>query len=223
MPAKHSIKIYIENGYYHVYNRGVDKRDIFLDIQDYATFLYFLKYYLGKPNPSDIKQLFRSLENKVQLVAYCLMPNHFHFLLKQKTTSAMTELIRAVSTNYVMYFNQKYKRVGPLFQGKYKAVLIQEEPYLLHLTRYIHRNPINLIKAESRKGPSSLQRYQYSSYECYLDTKHTSWIHPEEILVYFHNPTKITHRDFFSYKNFVEDQNENSEEFLEELTLELQD
>src|SRR3989338_7112279 len=124
MPSKNTVKLFVEDGYYHVYNRGVEARTVFLDDNDYLMFLYFLKYYLEEPQPDDIKQLKRSLRKKVSLLCYCLMPNHYHLLLKQFTRDGMTRLVRAVSTNYACYFNVRYQRVGSLFQGIYKAALV---------------------------------------------------------------------------------------------------
>src|SRR3989344_8009788 len=98
MPSKNVIKRYLENGYYHLYNRGVEKRKIFLDEQDYAVFLSYIRQYLEPSTGSDPK----SLADEVDLIAYCLMPNHFHFLAKQKTIDGITKFIRAICTNYVM-------------------------------------------------------------------------------------------------------------------------
>lgn len=206
MPAKNSVKFYIENGYYHIYNRGVNKNKIFLDSQDYSIFISYLKLYLDPLTGSDP----RSLTHEVNLLTYCLMPNHFHLLIKQITKNAMIKLMRSVSTRYSMYFNTKYKRVGPLFQGKYKAVLITNDIYLLHLSRYIHLNP-----------GSDPRRYPYSSYSHYLGDKSISWIKSEEILNHFKTVRKISIKDCFSYQSFVEDYKKiDSFELLGNLTLE---
>jgi len=149
MPSRNIIRSYLENSYYHIYNRGVEKRDIFLDDQDYKVFLHFLKRYLTKPpeSPEQVRPLWRSdLFDKIKLIAYCLMNNHFHLMVKQSTKEATTDFMRALIDSYVRYFNEKYERVGSLFQGRFKAVLIDSEPYLLHLTRYIHLNPIESIE-----------------------------------------------------------------------------
>lgn len=171
MPAKYRVKTYLENSYYHVFDRGVEKRDIFLDEQDYRVFLHFLKFYLSPPKPNfahplkeitDFKptrirvfsSLNKPLNQELELLAYCLMPNHFHLLMFQKTLTGMTRLLRSLLTNYAMYFNRKYHRIGYLFQGNYKAVLILEEPYLLHISRYIHLNPAELTGTDPVKaGP----------------------------------------------------------------------
>lgn len=219
MPAKNSVKTYIENGIYHVYNRGVNKADIFLDDKDFRFFLYFLKYYLEKPNEMDIKQRHKSLYKEVKLLAYCLMPNHFHLLLKQLTKEGMTKLLRAVCTNYVCYVNKRYGRSGTLLQGKYRAVLVLEEPYLLHLSRYIHKNPGELTRVGPYKGSDPLQNYPYSSYPNYLNLKQTNWLDTKEILGYFRTAQKTGENNFLSYQSFVEDNKEDLKETLGNLTL----
>ena len=205
MPARNSVKQFIENGYYHIYNRGVEKRDIFLDEQDYTVFLGYLKKYLG--SGSDPHQL----AQEVDLLAFCLMPNHFHLLAKQYSINGMTKIMRVVCTKYVMYFNKKYQRVGTLFQGKYKAALITEDPYLLHVSRYIHLNPW---------PGSDPSLYPYSSYSYSRGRKRTSWVKPNEILEYFKASDVIGPKNNFSYERFVEDFKEESADYLGVLTLE---
>ncbi len=219
MPSKHTVKVYVENGYYHLLNRGVEKRSIFLDKKDSVTFLALLKRYLTNPDllPPELQFLRVSrrshLYEKIRLVAYCLMPNHFHLLVRQQTRNAITEFARCLINSYVRYFNDRYERLGPLFQGRIKGILVENDEYLLHLTRYIHRNP-----EEYWERP--LREYPYSSYAEYLGLRHTSWIHPEEILAYFRSPLNQSLRDYFSYENFIETPQEDSSEFLKELTLE---
>lgn len=207
MPAKNSVRQFIENGYYHIYNRGVEKRKIFLGHQDYSVFLNFLKKYLDPDQGSDPK----SLTNEVELIAFCLMPNHYHLQAKQISKDGITKLIRAVCTSYVMYFNNKYNRVGTLFQGKYKAVLILDDIYLLHLSRYIHLNPY---------PGSNPKSYLYSSYKQYLGENKLNWVKHEEILSYFKTIRKTTLKDCTSYESFVEDYKLSSKLLLGELTLE---
>lgn len=202
MPAKNSRKTYVENGYYHIYNRGVEKRIIFLDKQDYSVFLGYLKSYLL---PKDEKKLYKRLANlnisssekgivlkllrlnnfhkEITLLAYCLMPNHFHFFIKQKSRGAIDVFMNSLATRYTMYFNHKYKRVGHLYQGVYKAVLITSEKHFLHISRYIHKQAFPI---------------QPSSYSDYVLRSKTEWIHPEEVLVYFSKTNKK-----HSYQNFV--------------------
>ena len=205
MPAKNRIKDYIPNSYYHLYNRGVEKRPIFLDVQDYNVFQSYLETYLspkdpnrlsillenGNPKEKDTARKLLRLNNfsdQIKLLAFCLIPNHFHLLIHQKEANSIDIFANSLFTRYTMYFNKKYKRVGPLFQGLYKAVLVQSEEQLLWLSRYIHRNPLDLLQGRA------LQSYQYSSYPDYLKIRNKSWVKPEEILSYFKSP----------YKNFVE-------------------
>ncbi len=207
MPAKNTIRQFSENSYYHVYNRGVEKRIIFLDRQDYTIFLSYLKHYLDPTLGSDPK----SLAQEVNLLAFCLMPNHFHLMLHQITKDGITKLMRAVCTKYATFFNLKYNRVGTLFQGKYKATIILEDIYLLHLSRYIHLNPY---------PGSDPKTYDFSSYRYYLSLAKADWVKPDFILSFFKTAHNIYLRDCLSYENFVEDYLENTEEALGELTLE---
>lgn len=230
MPAKNSIKIYVENGFYHVYNRGVDKREIFLDDLDYRVFLHLLKFYLSPQDISSQNQhpltevtgiipvrlhLFQTLPSELDLLVYCLMPNHFHLLLKQITINGITKLLRRITITYAMYFNKRYKRVGHLFQGIYKAALIDNDPYLLHLSRYIHLNPSELT------GIIPVT-YPYSSYRYYLGEKHAPWLKPKFILDYFQNNKNdlLLPKHINSYKSFIEEYEQNSQELLGTLLLE---
>ncbi len=174
MPARNRVKIFLENALYHVYNRGVEKRVIFLDDQDFRVFLSFIRAYLCPPqstplvhpvtqvtgsDPVRLRPL-KSFFGEISLLAYCLMPNHFHLLLRQSPKDAMTRFIRALCTSYAMYFNKKYERVGTLFQGTYRAIRVYEDAYLLHLSRYIHLNPLELTGFD----PAKIVEYPYSSY-----------------------------------------------------------
>ena len=157
VPAKNAIKQYLEGGFYHVYNRGVEKRTIFVDEFDYKMFLSYLKAYLSPPHPEQVRPVRASnIYEQVQLICFCLMPNHFHLLIRQSTQLGIVSFMRRLTNAYTKYFNERYTRVGPLFQGCYKAALVQEEPYLLHLTRYIHLNPIELL-SQNRSDLHALQ------------------------------------------------------------------
>lgn len=218
MPARNIVKLYLKNTHYHVYNRGVEGRLIFIDDQDYKTFLRYIKRYLTIPPQNEVQPRWTRWRNdvmdKLQLVAYCLMPNHFHLLIKQKTTDGMTVFMKSLMNSYVKYFNQKYKRVGGLFQSVFKAVQIVDEPYLLHLTRYIHLNPLDVNGVTL----NSLKDY-FCSYGEYIGKRNTSWIYTKEILDLF--GSKLADRSSFtSYKDFVEKYQGNADETLESLMLE---
>lgn len=217
MPSKNSVKIYSENNYYHIYNRGVEKRKIFLDKQDYAVFLSYLKNYLLPKNEKElydrlsgptitykerdkILKLLRlnNFDGEITFLAYCLMPNHFHFFIKQKSAQSIDKFMQSLCTRYTMYFNRKYKRVGSLFQAVYKAVLVDNEVQFIYLSKYIHKQAIasqGLTLQEEKQQPSS--------YFEYLEKRVTEWIKPDEVLSYFSktNPS-------LSYKTFVEEIND---------------
>lgn len=204
MPPKNSVKLYIENGHYHVYNRGVEKRIIFLDDRDYKTFLHFLKFYLDPEEKTDRHTGIpnrMSLADEISLLAFCLMPNHFHLLVKQTKKDSLTKLMRRISTNYVMHFNKRYQRVGPLFQGIYKAALIDTDDLLLHVHRYIHRNPIELIGGIN--PISALADYPYSSYGDYVEKRHSAWVQTQPILSYFGKNKALLAKKHQSYEAFV--------------------
>ena len=226
MPSRNTIKVYIENGYYHIYNRGVEKRIIFKDTQDYKVFLTYLKEYLSPPpKPEDIKTIFilqgesfkgikrqpKNYYKEIELISYCLMPNHFHLLIKQVSKYSIEKFIRSLATRYSVFFNKKYNRVGSLFQGPYKAVLISSENYLLHLSRYIHLNPSeytdDLINS-------------YSSYAVYLGLRRTNWVNSDIVLNYFNKPVVKDFIKVNTYKRFVEKYKKDSRKLLGKLTLE---
>lgn len=231
MPARNTIKQYIENGHYHIYNRGVEKRKIFQDDQDYKVFLNFLKVSLSpakEPYLHPVTELtgsllvrprpLKNLYGIVELLAYCLMPNHFHLFIKQVERDGMTRFLRSLCTSYSMYFNKKYQRVGTLFQGPYKAALINEDSYLLHLSRYIHLNPLEIFL--TRRIPVKATEYPYSSYAYYLGKKNADWINPQPILAFFKTRQRMGLKDFFSYESFVEDFKEDPKEMIGTLALE---
>lgn len=186
MPARNTVKQFEEDAYYHVYNRGVERRKIFLDKQDYAMFLHLLKRHLSREKQTDKRgSIYESYVGRVELLAYCLMPNHFHLLFYlNNDTKSITELMRAVSGTYTQYFNKKYERVGPLFQGVYKAARIDRDEYLLHCTRYIHRNPKDYYS------------WPYSSLQYYIGDWKSDWVVPTRVYEMY---------DWGSYESFLND------------------
>lgn len=184
MPSLNVVKEYREDSYYHLYNRGVNKENIFNDDQDYKVFLSYLKEYVSQvvesSSPSKIKNNFA---NDISINAYCLMPNHFHLLVHQKNSNAINYFMRSINTRYVRYFNTKYQRIGPLYQGTYKAVLVSSDEQLLYLTKYIHRNPLKLYP--SRRDLEVVINYPYSSFKNYTGKMYQTWIMPDDILAHF--------------------------------------
>ncbi len=229
MPCKNSLKQYTENGYYHIYNRGVEKRTIFQDIQDYLVFLSYLKDYLLPKNEKELREKLSNSDisykekdkiikllqlnnfaEEINLLAYCLMPNHFHFLINQNSGSSMDKFMNSLATRYSMYFNRKYKRVGTLYQGVYKAVMVTTDEQLLHLTRYIHKQALALQGEALERG----MQEQPSSYLDYIGKRETAWVKLDEILTFFSktNPK-------LSYEAFVKQEDDFI--FIHKLTLEI--
>ncbi len=184
----------VANEYYHIYNRGNWKNDIFLDEDDYDHFEKLL--YLCN---SENKFTFRDdiTENKidaynlergtpiVSILAWVLMPNHFHIIiishrsdLWEKGYNPITEFMRRLSTSYVMYLNKKYDRTGGLFEGVFKSRHIGDDNYFNYLFAYVHLNPVKLIQldwktqgiADKNKTIDFLNKYKHSSFQNYLGT-----------------------------------------------------
>ncbi|MDR1969789.1 MAG: transposase [Candidatus Nomurabacteria bacterium] len=132
-----------DDQFYHVYNRGINKMEIFLGEDDYNYFEKLLTRGLSKEKIYDqFSRQYSNFAGDVEVHSYCLMPNHFHFLLKQKNAGSIEKFMRSINGAYSMCFNRKYKRRGPLFESRYKAVLVKTDPQLTHVSRYIHLNPI---------------------------------------------------------------------------------
>ncbi|MEI6228894.1 MAG: transposase [Candidatus Saccharibacteria bacterium] len=170
MPSRNVIKRYDVNSYYHIYNRGVEKRKVFIDDEDYAVFLNLFKRYLNEGPEKDNKgREYDWLAEDVELMSFCLMPNHFHLLLYQIRLGAITKLLRSVCSAYTTYFNKKYERVGPLFQGVFKASHIYIDDYLTYITRYIHRNPTDYLN------------WEWSSLPYWINNKRSAWVSSERL------------------------------------------
>ena len=200
---KHSFN---NDNYYHIFNRGVEKRRIFLSDKDYGRFLNSLKHYSqekGKLSRAALKKVDDKTWNPVEVVAYCLMPNHFHLLIKQVSDSGVSLFMNHLANSYTKYFNTKYKRVGPLFQGAFKSVPIESDEQLIHLSRYIHLNP---VVSGLSKDP---QDYKWSSVGSYTNGSFTEeFIKPNIVLGQF------AARE--NYSQFVRDQVDYAKQ-LEEL------
>ncbi|OVE79276.1 hypothetical protein BVY00_00845 [bacterium G20] len=201
MPGRNINKIYLEDSYYHVYGRGHNKRAIFQDKDDYAVFLNLFKRYLSNRPVQDNKgREYPWLQKEIDLLAFCLMPNHFHALIYQRHPGAMTKLFKSVITTYGMYFNKKNDCLGPVFQGRFKASIIDRDNYLVHVSRYIHLNP------------EDYKTWAFSSLPFYLGRQEAEWLKPGNILGLFDGLT--------DYKKFVEDY-EDHKKMLDEIKPEL--
>ncbi|OGG04403.1 hypothetical protein A2Z33_04500 [Candidatus Gottesmanbacteria bacterium RBG_16_52_11] len=136
-----------------------------------------------------------NFSESIHMLSFVLMPNHFHQLVWQRDENAIDSYMNSLNTRYTSYFNRKYKRLGPLCQGVYKAVNISSEEQLLYVTSYIHRNPLPLISQGL-----ALRDWKYSSYPNYLRIRNDSWLNAELILNNFPKTGNLT------YKKFVEEE-----------------
>lgn len=162
MPMINARKKYIEGGIYHVYNRGVNKEPIFFEDNDFNLFLGLLdRYVLG--NSLDFSHRTKNYKSRISLLAFCLLNNHIHLLIQQKDEKALTEFMHSLMTSFTMKINNKYKRVGHLFQGIYKARLIESDDDLLNISKYIHTN--------ADDSYTDFVHYPYSSVRVYLGNK----------------------------------------------------
>ncbi|MDO8498419.1 MAG: transposase [bacterium] len=197
---------FVSGEFYHIYNRGVEKRGIFMGKRDYWRFLETLDYYRREPVPMKLSDFRRGVikmkkiedqKEMIRIYCFCLMPNHFHLLIQQLEDGGVTLFLRKVSDSYTRYFNTKYERVGSLFQGPFKARLIENEEYLLQLSKYIHRNPLGF---RFPHGVWEGENNYYSSYRAYISGKQHPFCDIETIISYFSktNPN-------LSYQAFVEE------------------
>ncbi len=148
------------NEYYHVFNRGVEKRKIFLDEEDYLYFTHILKIFNDSARAENVRYFYRSrtsigLKSRnplVEIISYSLLPNHYHFLIKQVSDGGISKFLQKIGTGYAHYFNKKYKRSGVLFQGKTKSKHVDTDKYLNYLKQYIELNPLDLFQSKWKEG-----------------------------------------------------------------------
>ena len=190
-------------------NRGVDKRKIFLDEQDHFRFIHDLfefndvnsvntTFYAFKRKYNDIRRRKIEKERKprkmlVDILAFCLMSNHYHLLLTPRVQNGIALFIKKLNGGYAKYFNAKYERSGALFQGKYKRVIVENEAHFIHLPYYIHLNPLDLATPEWRerkinnlaKAMKFLHSYRWSSYLDYTGEKNFPSVTQRDFLLEF--------------------------------------
>uniref|UniRef100_A0A7V4JRH4 Transposase IS200-like domain-containing protein n=1 Tax=Thermodesulfobacterium geofontis TaxID=1295609 RepID=A0A7V4JRH4_9BACT len=185
---------------YHVFTRSIAKFTVFLNHNDYIRMIELLKYYKNRPilKFSDYKKLkemkiyYNPIKREspfVEIIAYCLMPTHIHLVLQEISPSGISEYMRIVLDSYTRYFNKKIGRKGPLWEGRIKKVLVESDEQLLHLTRYVHLNPVSAGVVEKPED------WVYSSYREYIG------IEKEKIC----NKEKFFDFSKKEYKKFVED------------------
>ena len=168
---------YLVGNYYHLYNRGAHRVSIFREAKNYFHALGKMKKYAAKYH--------------LAIIAYVLMPNHYHFLVRQDGKFPAGYLPQYVFNSYSKYFNKRYDHSGTLFEGHYKVKLVQNETYLLHLCRYIHGNP---VKDGLVADPAD---WEYSNYLEWIGEREGSLYNPEFVYEYFSSPT--------DYRNYVFD------------------
>lgn len=194
--------------YYHIFNRSINKEPIFTRKRDCARAAKCLGYYRYSNPPMKLshfldygvekrKELLNQLRKSkklVEIAAYCLMPNHFHLLLKQVTDEGISKFLSKFQNSYTKFMNTKYKREGHLFKGQFRSVLVEDDEQLLHLSRYIHLNPYSSAVVPSFKA---LESYPFSSFPEYLGDVEDGMCDKDIILGQFRNT--------LSYKKFVFD------------------
>lgn len=181
-------EIFVTGEYYHIFNRGVDSSQIFHSIKDYqrfyeSLFLFNDENYIhikGDRIEDEVNMATTAMFGdhripKVSLLAFCLLPNHFHLFLRQETENGISSFMQQVAKGYAQYINIKYGRTGPLFNGRFRAVHVLEEAHYCHLPRYIHLNALDLINIDWRNGQIQdfdssikfLDTYPWSSHNMY--------------------------------------------------------
>jgi len=190
--------VFASGQYYHIYNRGVAYQPIYKNKRDYERFLLTLSYYRFRDCPVRLSKLLQTPKairddilaalakddcKSVRIVAYCLMPNHFHLLVQQAKEDGISKYLRQSINSYAKYFNTKYKRVGSLFQDMFKAVRIESDEQLIHVSRYIHLNPLvsYLVNREE------LLAYPWSSLKSYHGKSDCDLVVAETVLAHFKN------------------------------------
>lgn len=190
---------------YHICNRGVDQRKIFIDEKDYYRFIHDLFEFNDENSAINVNYFFnrstQSMDTRrpyigprkmlAEILAFALMPNHYHLLIKPKTNIGGAELMKKINGGYARYFNNKYQRAGALFQGRYKAVLIENESHFIHIPYYIHANPLDIVAPGWRKGEITdykkaidfLENYRWSSFLDYTGKKNFPSVTQRDLLL----------------------------------------
>jgi REP element-mobilizing transposase RayT len=195
---------FANNEYYHIYNRGVDKRDIFMDKGDLKRFILFITEALVE-KAKEAKPLARIpnlfFGNFVELICYCLNPNHYHFILKQLKENGISRFMQSLGTSYTMFFNSKYNRSGSLFQGTFKSIHINTNEYLLWLSGYVNGND-RIHQKSQKRGLTSLKEVkplECSSYPDYLGLRNGTLCNQKEMKIILDQFPNIK-----EYEKFVE-------------------
>ncbi len=198
MPRRNTL--FINGEIYHIFNRSIDRLPIFKNSKECNLFFEAMKFYLQAKPPTKFS-IYRKSRNSfpisqsdqlVSIINYCLMPNHFHITLRQEKEEGIRQFMHKISNSFAHYFSIKHKRKGHLFEDKFKAIRVEDDDQLIHLSRYIHLNPVTSYLA---KNPED---YPYSSYKIYIGEEKSDFIKTSYILTNFSSMK--------SYKKFVMDQ-----------------
>lgn len=225
------------NEFYHLYSRGVDKRRIFMDTNDYLRFIHDLyEFNDTKPAPAFSRRqtnnvghrksyIEQSRKQLVRIHAFVQMPNHYHLLIEQLTKDGVTLFMRKLNIGYAKAFNLKQERSGYLFQGRFKDVYVKDDGQLAHLVCYMHANPLDLLKKDwKEKGLTKteinealkfLEKYRWSSHLDYIGIKNFPSVINNKFLLRFFGGTK-------GYKKFFIDwlkQYEDNIEFIQNIVI----
>lgn len=207
MPLRKTV--FVNNHYFHVLNRGVAESFIFKSSRDYQRFtnlINFYRYnnlrlsfsrYTKLPSEQRVefeKELYEKGKPSIEIYSYCLMPSHFHLQIKQITDNGIQKFMANIQNSYAKYYNIKNNRFGPLFQSRFKAKIILSDEIMLHISRYIHLNPISSYPVNSEE----LSSYQWSSLPVYLGVLESHYINTDLILKIIGGENK--------YKKFIYNQ-----------------
>jgi len=197
-------KVILANGeIYHIFSRSPRRIPIFTNKKEFDLFLAATAYYLQTKPPVKFSR-YKEQPNKyeldfsdplVKITAYCLMSNHYHFILTQLKQKGITAYIHRLATSYSHFFNLKHQQKGPVFESKFKAVRVETQEQLIHLSRYVHLNPVTSCLVEKP------EEYNYSSYKNYLGTEQSHFVDPADVMVDFSSP-KIYEEFVLSRKNY---------------------
>lgn len=206
--TKHRKIVFRNEYFYHIFNRGIEKRVTFSNRRNYLRMLELLKFYSFKVVPLRYSRFIELPKDKqqqiylkmvesgklVDIISFCLMPNHFHILLKQLHENGIKIFVSNISNSYTKYFNIKNSRQGPLFQGTFKAVLVEDDNQLIHLVRYIHLNPVSA----SMINLDELRLYEWCSHKYYLKSNNDELLNKQPIMNFF--------KTMEGYQSFISDQ-----------------
>lgn len=174
MPSRNTIRTDLEESYYHVYARGASRQPVFLDDADYQYFTSLFERYLSREGKKSKDGFaYPHYRGQVEILAYCLMQNHFHLLIYQVEQGALSQFMKSLMSSYSRYFNLRYKRSGSLFENRFKSALISNDTYLMHISRYIHLNP------------RRWRLYPHSSIGVYRGRVECEWLQPARIQCLF--------------------------------------